>query len=94
MSLVPMDAAHIQQTIQNDANQMRNTLAWLQQRDSIYQLNMTTTNMTAASIAAGDQTAILSFINDLHRVMQFMQGTLPGVAGDTRVSVAGVLGVM
>jgi predicted transporter len=48
----------------------------------------------AATIAAGDQTAILAFIADVHRVMQFMQGTLPGVAGDTRVSVAGVLGVM
>jgi hypothetical protein len=93
MSLIPMDAAHIQQVIQNDATQLRATLAWLTQRDSIYQLNMTTANMTAASIAAGDQTAILAFIADVHRVMQFMQGTLPGVAGDTRVSTAGVLGV-
>jgi hypothetical protein len=88
-----MDAAHIQQVISNDATQLRATLSWLVQRDQIYQLNMTTANMTAASVAAGDQTAILSLIADIHRCMQFMQGTLPGVAGDTRVSVAGVLGV-
>jgi hypothetical protein len=97
MSLIPMDSAHIQQVIQNDANQLRATLSWLTQRDQIYQLNMTLTNMTAAGISgnatSGDQQAILSLVADIHRCMQFMQGTLPGVAGDTRVSTAGVLGV-
>ena len=93
MALIPIDAAHIQQTIQSDANQLRTMLSWLQVRDSIYQLNMTTANMTTATIAAGDQTAILAFIADIHRIMQFMQGTLPAVAGDIRVSTAGVLGI-
>jgi ribosomal protein L18 len=94
MSLIPIDAAHIAQTIQNDANQMRTMISWLEQRNVTYGQNMTTANMTTASIAAGDQTAILAFIADVSRLVTFLHGTLPGVAADCRIDIAGVLGVM
>lgn len=94
MALIPINAANIQVSIQNDAQQLRTMLAWVQQRNSVYSINMTTANMTTASIASADQTAILAFIADLSRLQTFMTGTLPTVAADVRVDIAGVLGVM
>jgi ribosomal protein L18 len=94
MSLIPMDAAHIQQIIQNDSQQMRTMISWLEQRNVSYGQNMTTGNMTTAGIAAGDQTAILAFIADVARLVTFLHGTLPGVAADVRIDIANVLGVM
>ena len=94
MALIPIDTAHIQQIIQNDAQQMRTMISWLEQHNTSYSQNMTAANMTTAGIAAGDQTAILAFIADVSRLVTFVHGTLPTVAADVRIDIAGVLGVM
>lgn len=94
MALIPIDNAHIQQILQNDTQQMRTMISWLEQRNTSYSQNMTTANMTSAGVSSGDQTAILAFIADVSRLVTFLHGTLPGVAADVRVDVANVLGVM
>lgn len=94
MSVVPMSATNIQVALQNDAQQLRMTLYWLQQRYNIYNQNMTAANMTAAGIAAADQTSVQSFINDLGRLALFMTGTLPTQAVDVRVDMNNITGVV
>ena len=94
MSIIPMDSTHVQQMLQNDAQQLRTVLRWLEDRNSIYSQNLTTTVMTAAGITGADQTATLAFIADFARILQYMQGTLPGVAASVIVDINNVLGVM
>lgn len=94
MSLVPIDSAHIQQTLLNDTQQMRIFLGWLHDRNVVYGQNMTTVNMTTAGIAAADQTAILAFIADIARLVTFTNGTLPAVAANINIDIANILGVM
>lgn len=94
MSIVPMNATNMQVALQNDAQQLRSTLYWLQQRYNIYNQNMTPANMTAAGIAAADQTAVQNFINDLGRLSLFMTGTMPAQAVDIRVDINNITGVV
>jgi hypothetical protein len=94
VSLIPMDLAHIQVMLQNDAQQMRTMLSWLEERNRTYQQNLTAANMTAAGITTADQTAILAFIADIARMLAYASGTPQAIAGDVRIDITGVLGVM
>ncbi len=94
MSVIPIDNAHMQVTLQNDCNQMRTFLSWLLERYTTYNNLMTTTNLTACSITGADQTAVLAFAADIGRLQAYMTGTPQTVAGDIRVDIINVLGVM
>lgn len=94
MSVIPMSAQNIQLMLQNDAQQLRTFLSWVDQRYQSYNQNMTTDNMTAATISAGDQATILAFIGDLSRIKTLASGTLPANATDMHYDCAAVLGIL
>lgn len=94
MSLIPMDLAHITLALQNDCQQMRTNIYWAKQRYQTLHTMLTPTVMTAAGISAADQTAITQFINDLGRLIIFMNGTLPAQAFDIDADAAAIIGVM
>jgi hypothetical protein len=89
-----MSAANIQLMLQNDAQQMRTFLSWVEQRYQSYNQNMTTANMTTAGIATEDQNTILAFIGDLSRLKTLASGTLPANATDMHYDCAAVLGIL
>jgi hypothetical protein len=94
MSVIPTNQANIQLMLQNDAQQLRTTLSWVDQRYQSYNQNMTTANMTAAGISAEDQNTILAFIGDLSRLKTLASGTLPANATDMHYDCAAVLGIL
>lgn len=94
MSFIPVDNAHITQTLLNDAMQWRQTIQWAQQRYEAYNQNCSGTAMTAAGISSGDQGAIFAFIGDLHRFVQLASATLPSDATDMMYDVSAILGVL
>lgn len=94
MSLIPMSQANIQLALQNDVQQLRTFIDWVQQRYQSYNQNMTTQNMTSAGIATADQNAILAFIGDLNRLQTLMNGTLPSDATNMKYDCAAILGVL
>jgi ABC-type polar amino acid transport system ATPase subunit len=94
MSLIPMNQANIQLMVQNDAQQLRTMIAWVEQRYQSYNQNCTTANMTTATIATADQNSILAFIGDLNRLKTLMNGTLPSDATNMKFDCAAVLGIL
>jgi hypothetical protein len=94
MSFIAMTNAQFQQMLQNDAQQMRSFIAWLQERNTTYSQNCSTANMNAATISGGDQTTILAFAADLARLVTFCGGTLPGVASNISIDITNVLGML
>lgn len=80
MSLIPLDSAHITQSVINDATYLRSVVDWATQRYNSYNQNLTTAAMNTAGIASGDQTFILAFIGDLNRLITLAGGTLPSNA--------------
>lgn len=94
MAVVPVDAGNLKLTLQNDAQNVRTFIAFVEQRYQSYNQNCTTNNMTAAGIATEDQNAILAFIGDLNRLKTLMNGTLPGDATDMKYDCAAILGVV
>lgn len=94
MSVVPMSLANIQLMAQQDAQQMRTFINWVEDRYQAYNQNMTTANMTAAGIATADQNTILAFIGDLNRLKTLMNGTLPADATNMKFDWAAMLGIL
>lgn len=94
MSIIPIDSAHIQATMENDARQLRTFISWLEERNVTYQQKMSTNNLTAAGISESDQGAILTFIADMARLTAYVQGTPQSIAGDIRIDITGILGVI
>ncbi len=94
MSAIPINAANMQVTLQNDCNQMRSFIAWILERYTTYNNQMTAVNLTASGITGADQTAVLAFAADIGRLQAYMTGTAQGVASDIRVDITNVLGVM
>jgi hypothetical protein len=94
MSVVPMSQQNIQLMLQNDAQQLRTLLSWVDQRYQSYNQNMTTANMDAATISSADQATILAFIGDLNRIKTLASGALPSNATDMHYDCAAVLGVL
>lgn len=94
MSIIPMDMEHMQLTMQNDAQQMRTFLSWLQERNVTYQHQMTTDNMTAAGMDQACQDSCMSFIADIARLTAYVTGTPQTIAGDIRIDLTQVLGVV
>ncbi len=94
MSIVPINAQNLQVTLQNDAQQMRTFIDWVNQRYQSYNQNCTQANMTTAGISVSDQNAVLAFIGDLNRLKTLMSGTLPADATDMRYDAAAILGVV
>jgi hypothetical protein len=92
-TFLPVSLANIQQNLQNDAQQLRTYVSWLEQRTQAYN-NLTTQVMTAQGISdTPTQNVILAFIADLNRAYQYATGTPQAVAGDMRIDCASVLGV-
>lgn len=94
MSVIPMSLENIQVMLQNDAQQLRTFLYWVEQRYQSYNQNMTTANMTTAGIAQDDQNTVLAFIGDLNRLKTLASGTLPSDATDMHYDCAAVLGIL
>jgi hypothetical protein len=94
MSVIPMSLQNIDLMVQNDAQQLRTFISWVEQRYQSYNQNMTSDNMTAATIASGDQNTILAFIGDLHRLQLLMNGTLPSDATNMKYDCAAMLGIL
>ena len=93
-TVIPMSLANIQLMAQNDAQQMRTFLAWVEQRYQSYSQNMTVDNMTAAEISSENQATILAFIGDLNRIKTLASGTLPANATDMHYDCASMLGIL
>lgn len=94
MSVVPMSAQNIQLMAQQDAQQMRTFINWVEDRYQAYNQNMTTQNMTTAGISTADQNTILAFIGDLNRLKTLMNGTLPSDATNMKYDWAAMLGIL
>lgn len=94
MSVIPTNSANIQLMLQNDAQELRRVLYWVEQRYQSYNQNCTVDNMTSAGISAQDQASILAFIGDLNRLKTLASGTLPGDATDMHYDCAAVLGIL
>jgi hypothetical protein len=94
MTIVPMNTANMTLTLQNDAQQLRTLVSWIEQRYTTYNTMMNSTNLTAASITGADQTAALALAADFGRLKSFVEGVLPAVASDIRVDVINIIGVM
>lgn len=94
MTLIAMSLQNIQLAAQNDTQQMRTFLDWVNDRYQAYNQNCTTDNMTAAGIITADQDAILAFIGDLNRIKTLASGTLPSDATDMRYDCAAILGIL
>lgn len=94
MSVIPINSTNIQVALQNDAQQLRSMLSWLQQRYHVYSQNMTAANMTAAGLSTADQTTVQNLINHMGRLIQFMTGTLPATTTDMRVDIDNITGVV
>jgi hypothetical protein len=94
MTYIAMSPANIQLMLQNDAQQLRTYISWLEQRVQAYN-NLTTNVMTAAGITDGPtQNTILAFIADINRGYLYSTGVAQGVAADMRFDCAAILGVL
>jgi len=94
MSVIPTNLANIQLMVQQDAQQLRTFIDWVQDRYQAYNQNMTTENMTAAGLSANDQGSILALIGDFNRLQMLMNGTLPSDATNMKFDWAAILGVL
>ncbi len=94
MAIVPIDNAHLTQSLLNDAMQMRTFVQWIEARYSVYNQNCSTANMTAAGISSGDQTTVLAFIADLSRINTLAGGTVPSNAANIAYDVNAILGIL
>lgn len=94
MSFVPTDLAHINQALQSDLQQWRNTIAWAKQRYQAYNQNLTTDTMTTLGISTVDQDAIIAFVGDINRFIQLSEGTIPSSADDMVFNLQAILGVI
>lgn len=93
-TFIPLNQANIQLMLQNDAQQLRTYVSWLEQRVQAYN-NLTTGAMTAAGITDGPtQSVILAFIADINRGYSYATGNAQGVAADMRFDCAAVLGIL
>jgi hypothetical protein len=94
MSAIPIISTTLKVMLQNDTQQLRTTISWVEQRYQSYNQNCTQANMTSAGIATADQNAILAFIGDLNRLKTLMNGTLPSDATNMKFDCAAVLGIL
>ena len=96
MALVPVSNANALQMLQNDAQQLRTLIQWVNARYQAYNQNLSTAaQMTAAGISVtADQNTLTAFIGDLNRLVQLTAGTLPASATDMTFDVQAVLGIL
>lgn len=93
-TFLPENLANIQLMLQNDAQQLRTYVGWLEERSLAYN-NLTQAAMTTAGITDGPtQNVILAFEADINRAYQYAIGNVQGVAADMRFDCAQVLGVL
>jgi phage-related protein len=94
MSAIPLSLQNFQVMFQNDAQELRTFISWVEQRYQSYNQNCTQVNMTTAGIATADQNAVLAFIGDLNRLKTLANGTLPSDATNMKFDCAAVLGIL
>lgn len=93
MSLVALSSTNITNAIISDAQYLRSVIDWANTRYNIYNQNLTTDAMTAASIATADQNFILAFIGDLNRLITLASGTVPSNADNMTYNINALLGL-
>jgi hypothetical protein len=94
MSAIPLSLQNFQVMFQNDAQELRTFISWVEQRYQSYNQNCTQANMATAGIATADQNAVLAFIGDLNRLKTLANGTLPSDATNMKFDCAAVLGIL
>lgn len=96
MAIVPVSNANALQMLQNDAQQLRTLIQWVNARYTAWNQNMSTAaQMTAAGITVvADQNTVTAFIGDLNRLVQLTGGTLPAAATNMTFDLQAVLGIM
>jgi hypothetical protein len=95
MAIIPVDNAHAIQMLQNDAQQLRTMLDWVNARYQAYNQNLSTAaQQTAAGFTVvADQNTITAFIGDLNR-LKLISSNQATTAADMRFDLQAVLGVM
>lgn len=96
MAIVPVNNSNALLMLQNDAQQLRTIIQWVNARYQAYNQNLSTAaQMTAAGITVtADQNTITAFIGDLNRLVQLTGGTLPTTATNMTYDLQAVLGIM
>jgi hypothetical protein len=93
MSFIPMDSTHLTVALQNDVQQWRTTIYWAQQRQFIYNQNLTGAVMDGLGVASGDKALIQAFIADLANFNLLAQGQAHATGSIFLFNCAGVLGI-
>lgn len=93
MSVIPVDLNNVKINLQNDAQQLRTLLDWVENKYQGYAQNLTTPVMDGLGISAGDQAAINAFIGNLNRIKQISSGVQDVDGVDMRYDIAAILGV-
>ncbi len=94
MSAIPLSLQNFQVMFQNDAQQLRTFISWVEQRYQSYAQNCTQANMTTAGIDSDAQSAVLAFIGDLNRLKMLMNNSLPADSTDMKFDCAAMLGIL
>jgi hypothetical protein len=95
MAILPVDNAHALLMLQNDAQQMRTFLDWINDRYQSYNQNLSTTaQQTAAGFSVtADQNTITAFIGDLNR-LRLISSNQSTSAADMRYDLTAILGIL
>jgi hypothetical protein len=93
MSFVPMDMTHLTVALQNDVQEWRRIIYWAQQRQFLYNQNLTGGVMDGLGISAGDKAMIQAFIADLANFNLLAAGSAHSTGSIFLYNCAGVLGV-
>ena len=95
MAIIPVDNTHALQMLQNDAQQLRTIIDWVNARYQSYNQNLSTAaQQTAAGFSAtADQNTITAFIGDLNR-LKLISSNQATTAADMRFDLTAVLGIM
>jgi hypothetical protein len=94
MTFIPMSLENIQVMAQNDAQELRRIIYWLAQRSKIYSQNMTTQNMTTATISPADQSTMLGFIADINKLYTFATSSTQLTGNDMLFDCDAMLGIL
>lgn len=93
MSFVPMDQTHLTVALQNDVQQWRSTIYWAQNRQFIYNQNLTGAVMDALGVTSGDKALIQAFIADLANFNLLAAGQSHSTGSVFLYNCAGILGI-
>jgi hypothetical protein len=98
MSVIPTDSAHVQLMLQNDAQQLRTFLDWVNDRYNAWNQNCSTAaQMTTAGInstgSPSDQNRVTAFIGALNTI-RLISSNQAATQSDMGFALRDILGVL